>query len=131
MQPLEKKQKKVYFYDNFVLKNLERKFGIVQKKSVVVESVVAQNLVFKFSDWLEEGLSNLQNVGYWYSSNGKEIDFIVNGIPIEVKYQNVINRSDVMTIKKTFGKGIILSKKTFDLSGEVKVIPVHIFLSMI
>jgi len=128
---LEKKQKKVYFYDNFVLKNLERKFGIVQKKSVVVESVVAQNLVFKFSDWLEEGLSNLQNVGYWYSSNGKEIDFIVNGIPIEVKYQNVINRSDVMTIKKTFGKGIILSKKTLDLSGEVKVIPVHIFLSMI
>ena len=69
----EKKQKKVYFYDNFVLKNLERKFGIVQKKSAVVESVVAQNLVFKFSDWLEEGLSNLQNVGYWYSSNGREI----------------------------------------------------------
>ncbi len=129
--PLEKKQKKVYFYDNFVLKNIERKFGIVQKKSAIVESVVAQNLAFKFSDWLEEGLSNLQNVGYWYSSNGKEIDFIVNGVPIEVKYQNVINRSDITTIKRTFGKGIILSKKTLDLSGDVKIIPVHIFLSMI
>lgn len=129
--PLEKKQKKVYYYDNFVLKNIERKFGIIQKKPAVIESVVAQNLVFKFSDWLEEGLCNLQNVGYWYSSGGKEVDFIVNGIPIELKYQNVINRSDIMTIKKTFGKGIILSKKTLDLSGDVKIIPVYIFLGII
>ncbi len=129
--PMEKKQKKVYFYDNFVLKNIERKFGIVQNQPNLVESAVAQNLVFRFSDWLEEGLSSLQNVGYWYSSDGKEIDFIVGGIPVELKYQNSVNRSDLAAVKKVFGKGIVLSKDTLDLSGDVKIIPSHLFWGII
>ncbi len=128
--PLEKKQKKVYFYDNIILKNMERKFGITQKMPALVESAVAQNLVFAFANDLEEGLCNIQNVGYWYSSEGKEIDFIVNQVPIEVKYQYSISKSDLTPIKSTFEKGIILSKNTLDLSGKIKIIPVHIFLGI-
>ncbi len=129
--PLDKKQKKVYFYDNTILKNMERKFGIVQKVPNLIESVVAQNLIFTFAEDLEEGLCNIQNVGYWYSSEGKEIDFIVNKVPIEVKYQNSINKSDLAPIKSMFEKGIILSKNILDLSGKIKIIPVHIFLGII
>jgi len=129
--PLEKKQKKVYFYDNAVLKNMERKLGITQRFSTVIENTVAQNLTFKFATNLDEGLCDLPNIGYWYSSEGKEIDFIVNGVPIELKYQNVINKSDLASIKSIFGKGIVLSKNKLDLSGEIKIIPVHIFLGII
>lgn len=78
---------------------MERKFGIVQKPSSMIENVVFQNLIFKFSDNLEAGFCDLQNVGYWYSSEGKEIDFIAGEIPIELKYQNVINKSDLSAIK--------------------------------
>jgi len=48
-----------------------------------------------------------------------------------MKYQNKINSDDLRTIKRIFGKGIVLSKKTLDLSGEIKIMPVSLFLYMI
>ena len=73
----------------------------------------------------------LENVGFWYSQRGNEVDYFVNNMPIEVKYRNSISRGDAITITKAFGKGILLTKKTLDLSSSVKSIPVHLFLAVL
>lgn len=101
------------------------------KKGGNFESLLDSGWDTMIGDVEKEGLSRLQNVGYWYSSDGKEIDFIVDGIPVELKYHNSINRSDLANVKKVFGKEIVLSKDTPDLSGDVKIIPSHLFWGII
>ncbi|RKX37469.1 MAG: ATP-binding protein [Thermotogae bacterium] len=129
--PRERKQKKVYFYDAFLLYTLRQKLGIFNDKASLVENIVGTHLLYRFGKNLENGLTDFSGVGYWYSKEGKEVDFFVSGIPIELKYQNKINSDDLRTIKRIFGKGIVLSKKTLDLSGEIKIMPVSLFLYMI
>lgn len=129
--PRERKQKKVYFYDVSLLYTLRQKLGITNDKPSLIENIVGTHLLYRYGKNLENGLTDFLGVGYWYSKGGKEIDFLVNGLPIELKYQNKINANDLRTIKRVFGKGIVLSKKTFDLSGEIKIIPVSLFLYMI
>ncbi|TYB83810.1 MAG: ATP-binding protein [Kosmotoga sp.] len=131
LSPREKKQKKVYFYDTFLIYTLEQKLGIVKDKPSIIENIIGTNLLYKYGKNLENGLKDVLKVGYWYSKDGKEIDFLINGIPVESKYQNKINRSDLKIIKKTFDKGIIVSKKTLFLEGNIKIIPVSLFLYMI
>ncbi|ACR78807.1 ATP-binding protein [Kosmotoga olearia] len=131
LSPRERKQKKVYFYDVFLLYTLRQKLGITNDKASLIENIVGTHLLYRYGKNLENGLTDFLGVGYWYSKEGKEIDFLVNGIPIELKYQNKINADDLRTIKRVFGKGILLSKKTLDLSGEIKIIPVSLFLYMI
>ena len=73
-----------------------------------------------------------QNLFYWRSTRQREIDFVAKidkqVIPIEVKYQESVRRQDTLTIRNTFGRGIILSKSTLDLAGEVKIVPLPLFL---
>ena len=63
---------------------------------------------------------------------GKEIDFVVlkdeSFLPIEVKYQSMINRSDYSTIKRSFGRGILVTKDIFLLDENIIGIPAPIFL---
>lgn len=131
LNPKEKKQKKVYFYDAFLIYTLERKLGIINDKASIIENIVGTNLLYKYGKNLENGLNDITEVGYWYSKEGKEIDYLVKGVPIELKYQNKINESDIRKMKRNFGKGILLSKKTLSLEGDIKTIPVSLFLYMI
>ncbi len=68
-----------------------------------------------------EGFGILENVFYWRSAKGKEVDFVVlhgeSLLPVEVKYLSGINRSDYTTMKRSFGKGILVTKNTFFLDG--------------
>jgi predicted AAA+ superfamily ATPase len=63
---------------------------------------------------------------------GKEIDFIVKEgksfLPIEVKYQGMINRSNYSTMKRSFVKGILVTKNTFFIDENVIGIPGALFL---
>lgn len=126
----DKKMKKFYFIDPFIYEVLHQKTGILLDKSILVESVVLKELI-KFATGIEEGLCNLLDFGYWYSSKGKEVDFIVEGIPIECKYRNVIKESDKTSILRNFKEGIILSKNDVDFSGKVKVIPIHLIFALL
>ena len=101
--PREKKQKKMFFYDLFLIKTLENKLGINSSNAAIIENIVAINLLYKYGKNLENGLKDYYGVGYWYSKEGKEIDFLVDGIPIELKYRNSINSDDLKTIKKNPG----------------------------
>ena len=126
----DKKMTKFYFIDPFIYEVLHHKTGILLDKSILVESVVLKELLY-FATGIEDGLCNLLDFGYWYSSKGKEVDFIAEGIPIECKYRNVIKESDKASILRNFKEGIILSKDDIDFSGKVKVIPIHLFLSLL
>jgi predicted AAA+ superfamily ATPase len=65
----------------------------------------------------------------------KEVDFVIKSetselLPIELKYQNKIQKSDYRGLS-TFKKGILISKNNFDVTGNYVTIPVSLFLLLI
>jgi predicted AAA+ superfamily ATPase len=130
-QPSDKKQKKLYFSDRFFLEVLRQKMGILIGEPASIENQFVINCVYSFGRFLENGLDALNGVGYWYSKEGSEVDLLVDSVPIELKYQNHIRRSDLTAILKTFKRGIIVSKQTLNVEHEIKIIPIHLFLAMI
>jgi len=74
------------------------------------------------------------SVFYFRNSQGEEIDFILRlpkeFLPVEVKYQNNINKKDYKTLMKT-QKGILVTKKTMNLQENYPAIPLQIFLLFI
>jgi len=101
----------------------------------IIEGIVGSSLLRMNEIDKHSGFSLLMNTFYWRSIRGKEVDFVSiwNGkeIPIEVKYQSRISASDYTTIKRSFGKGIILTKDTFFIDGEIIGVPVSCFLYLI
>lgn len=77
-------------------------------------------------------------VGYWRSSNNRELDFVVPArsrgrggrIPLEVKGDSgsEIGRSR-LAIAKAFGEGVVASRTVFDPDGDLPVIPIPILLA--
>jgi predicted AAA+ superfamily ATPase len=128
------KRKKFYFIDPLVL-NLARhevSLSTGQDFSLAVEGAVAAHLLRNFEHRLFEGFGGIEKVFYWRSAKGKEVDFVVlhgeSLFPVEVKYQNSISRSDYTTMKRSFGKGILVTKNTFFLDEKVVGIPAPLFL---
>ena len=128
--PSEKKQKKIYYCDRLISDVVSQKLGLQLDRSAILENIMTTNCAFAFGKNLDNGLDSITEVGYWYSKEGKEIDLLVNHVPIELKYQNTLTSQDLSTIKRHFKKGIILSKHTLDLSGDIKILPLHIFLAI-
>jgi len=125
------KQKKFYLWDSFLNTVIQKKLGVSTKIPELIEQLVGKELLIRYENNLSEGSYMLENVGFWYSQTGNEVDYLVKNIPIEVKYKNNISKGDAVTITKAFGKGILLTKKTLDLSSPVKRIPVSLFLAVL
>ncbi|ACR79956.1 ATP-binding protein [Kosmotoga olearia] len=125
------KQKKFYLWDSFLNTVIQEKLGVSTKIPELIEQLVGKELLIRYENNLSEGSYMLENVGFWYSQTGNEVDYLVKNIPIEVKYKNNISKGDAVTITKAFGKGILLTKKTLDLSSPVKRIPVSLFLAVL
>lgn len=129
-----RKQKKVYPLDPIISRVIERISGIGISEGNAIESLVLENIL-KFSANTSEGLNLYYGPYYWYSAKGNEIDFLVEWeselFPIEVKFQNRINKGDYTTLKRNFNKGILLTKdKVFKDEGVVGL-PVFLFLLLI
>lgn len=127
------KMKKFYLFDPLLLNIARQEAGLSPKQdfSLAAEGAVAAHLVKKFESRLFEGLGSTEKVFYWKSVKGKEVDFVVlQGklfIPIEVKYQSMISRSDYSTMKRSFSKGILVTKNTFLIDENIIGIPAPIF----
>lgn len=128
------KGKKFYFIDPLVL-NLARhevSLSTGQEFSLAVEGAVAAHLLRNFEHRLFEGFGSMEKVFYWRSAKGKEVDFVVlhgkSLVPVEVKYQSSISRSDYTTMKRSFGKGILVTKNSFLLDEKIVGIPAPLFL---
>jgi len=128
--PSEKKQKKIYYCDKLIADAVSRKLGLQLDRTAIMENILITNCAFAFGNNLENGLDSITDVGYWYSKEGKEIDLLADSVPIELKYQNKISPVDLSTIRKHFKKGIVVSKDTLDLSGDIKILPLHTFLAI-
>jgi len=128
------KQKKVYPLDPMICSIISD----VSRKEIampqVMELIMLRQLMVPQD--VEQTALNLVNGPYfWYSEKGNEIDFIVNKdgvlIPIEVKYQNKINKSDYTGMKRVFGKGIVATKDTIGKDDNIILMPIWLLLALI
>jgi predicted AAA+ superfamily ATPase len=80
------------------------------------------------------------NVWYSRAFADKEVDFVMKMyekyLPIEVKYQNSVTKSDLYNIRrfinggKTCG-GIVITKNTLHVDENIILIPCYLFLTLI
>ena len=135
-----RKAKKVYFVDPLMhhlvchLLHPDRDLSqlVTRRLPALAEDVVALELFRAMERDMVETFKMPTSLFYWRSSHQREVDFLVRVdgdiIPIEVKYQADVRRRDAMTITQSFGKGMVLSKSTLDLTGRVKILPLPLFL---
>lgn len=146
-----KKEKKVYFQDPFIFHSLRTWVSgqtdyfnstlsyleSSENKSKLIESIVENHLTrLMYNVSQSDVFTSQEHVFYWRKKGGKkEVDFVIkdkNGdlLPIEVKYQNQINSKDYIGLN-AFKKGILISKKDFNTTGNYVTIPVSLFLFLI
>jgi predicted AAA+ superfamily ATPase len=102
--------------------------------SALIEGVVGSHLLRR-SPLINAGLSSVSDLFYWQTKAGKEVDFVFldqDGPQcIEVRYQNHVTLRDSVTMIRHFKKGLLLSKKDFEVASNVLMLPVSWFLAMI
>ena len=146
-----KKEKKVYFQDPFIFHSLRTWVSgqtdyfnstlsyleSPENKSKLIESIVENHLIrLMYNVSPSDVFTSHEHVFYWRKKGGKkEVDFVIkdkNGelLPIEVKFQNKINSKDYIGLN-AFKKGILISKKDFNTTGNYVTIPVSLFLFLI
>jgi len=133
------KEKKLYLFDPFYYHIISRVINLPYikiSKSFIIESLIGAHLIRNFEQGIYQGFSSIEKIFYWKSVKGKEIDFILsrsrdNIISVEVKYQNIINPIDYITIKKSFKRGIVVSKNTFSIEENIVILPSSCFLYLL
>lgn len=133
--PRLRKGKKIYPFDpviSTVLLTYHPHLKI--EDSMLIEAVVGSHLLRK-SRFVSSGLSSVSDLFYWQSKAGKEVDFVFldqGGLqPVEVKYQNHVTLRDSITMIRHFKKGLLLSKKDFEVGSNALMLSVSWFLAMI
>jgi predicted AAA+ superfamily ATPase len=134
------KQRKVYYIDP-VLAEIPAQLMPGARRAPedgLVENIVAVAMFRSAGHSLTQADPAPGAVGYWRSTNNRELDFVVPApsrgrggrMPIEVKgdSDSGIGRSR-LAIAKAFGEGIVASRTVFDPDGDVVVIPIPILLA--
>ena len=121
----------MYFIDPVIFRILQGKF----QDPFPPDSNLAENLAavqtgrFFLNEWANTGMLN--SLFYWKSAKGNEVDFVIylDGKPfgLEVKYKDIVSKWDEISIRKGIGKGIIITKDSFEW-GEIPKIPLWAFL---
>jgi uncharacterized protein len=130
------KGKKLFFFDPFYYHVVSKISGLPYNsisRSSIIEGLVGAHLIRNFESGIYQGFSSIEKTFYWKSSKGKEVDFVLvrsskDILPIEVKYQNIINPADYVTIKNSFKKGVVASKNTFHSQENIVTLPVSSLL---
>jgi len=117
-----KRAKKVYFtHPSFVLPISNKRINSV------MEGMLIENLIIS-----ETGCEF-----FFRNGSGREIDCIIRTeesiIPIEVKYQNQINKGDLKTMisfmeENKLSRGIVITKDLYSIEGNVLLLPAYLFL---
>ena len=77
------KMPKLYFLDTGIINSLVRNFNPLDFRSD--RGALVENFVFK---QLYSNLQIMDQFNFWRNKNKNEVDFILNGNPVEVKFQN-------------------------------------------
>lgn len=121
-----RKNKKIYLNDPFLffLLNWWLNGTIPSIKSMsedsILKSRIAENLAFLH---LKEMFGEV-----YFNRDGEEIDFICGKSAFETKFQNKISSGDYKGLAKFSGNKIIITKNTFDVDKEIKLLPLELFL---
>ncbi|AAY81079.1 ATP-binding protein [Sulfolobus acidocaldarius] len=112
--------KKVYFIDPFiyrVMKMYTRGIGDISREELprVVEGIVGEHLAREYG----------REVGYTFTKSGKEVDFVVRNVGVEVKYGSA-NYNDLR-----LSEGYILSLDEIGMKDNKVIMPISIFLYLI
>lgn len=139
MRVNSKKNRKIYFYDPFILQSLmvktegfideafnycAREFLKEDLRPKIAEMLVGSSLKREFSDYLYRGVSSGKEIDFAGKSRGKYHFY-------EVKYKDKLNSHDFSPIKKISAKYKckIISKNDFSIEeNNLKIIPLEIFL---
>lgn len=146
--------KKVYFRDPFsfnmvLTSNMQKRFARVvaaiddaQTAGRAAEQAIAGHVVRLAStmDGRADPLGHRESVFYWKSKHGREVDFVMRTggrggrlIPIEVKWQRHIRKSDMYGIfdfrkaTEASGGGIVLSRDEVREQSGLVVVPAAVF----
>jgi len=128
-----KKQKKTYPSDKIIAEIISEISGKEIELPRLIEMFTLRHLI-KDEDLVQHGMNLYDGPFFWYSNRGNEIDFIYdhNGvlIPVEVKYQNKINKSDYLGMKRVFGKGVLITQDIVFKDEEIVGIPAWLFFAV-
>jgi hypothetical protein len=128
-----KKQKKTYPIDKIVADIIEEISGKQIKLPQIIEMVTLRHLLGD-GKALQNGTNLYSRPFFWYSDRGNEIDLVFEHrdslIPVEVKYQNKIHRSDYLGMKRVFKKGILVTRETIFKDGNIVAIPAWLFFAV-
>ncbi|MEM2888044.1 MAG: ATP-binding protein [Candidatus Bathyarchaeia archaeon] len=150
--PYYRKAKKIYFGDPFIFHSLkwwalggkqpfDEALGFIkdaEEKSKLIESLVCNQLIrLLFNIEPSTKFDYITRLFYWESGKKREVDFVAkmgdNYMPIELKYQAKVQKSDVFSIidfEKTgkSSKGIIITKDTWAQRRTHVEVPTSVFL---
>jgi len=116
-RPIYRAERKVYFIDPFLFRVFSR-YALgssdvsVEKKPCLIEGMVGEYLK--------------RNGETFFFHGRKEVDFIINDTGVEVKYGRV-GKKDFPNVD--LKNKIILSKNQWEDFGDVKAIPIPVFIS--
>jgi len=142
-KPMFKGEKKIYFLDPFIYHAVSSfltgadgfansKENLSKNKDILIESVVSNHLIqTKEIPYLREWKTYL---GFFYSSTGREIDFIYRKnkgdfLGIEVKYREESKRK--LTKIDEIKEYIVLTKSRLEKYDNALFIPVSLFLALL
>ncbi len=108
--------KKIYFVDPFiyrVMKRYTKGLGTVEESEIphIIEGIVGEHLAREYG-----------RVGYTFFKGGKEVDFVVGNLGIEVKW----GRGDYKDLK--MDRGYVLTFDDMELGENKAILPVSVFL---
>jgi predicted AAA+ superfamily ATPase len=134
------KQRKVYYVDPLLAEIAPLLIPGARRppQDGIVENAVAVALFRSAAHALTQADPVPGAVGYWRSTNNRELDFVVPAarrgrggrLPIEVKGDSDSGIGHArLAIAKSFGEGIVASRSVFDPEGAVPVIPIPVLLA--
>lgn len=138
-----KKRKKVYVSDPLLvhlpaLLGMQKSLtpGLLAEGDMpkLVENAVARALFVHLEQEVVETFAMPQHLHYWRSTADKEVDFLGETgrqVPVEVKFQRRIRPQELLTLRNSFGYGLVLSRDGLDLSGPIKIVPAALFLALL
>lgn len=134
------KQRKVYYIDPLLgeIAPLLMPGARRPPEGGTVENAVAVGLFRSAAHALIQADPVPGAIGYWRSTNNRELDFVVPApsrgrggrVPIEVKGDSDSRVGHArLAIAKAFGEGIVATRSVFDPDGDVPVLPIPILLA--
>lgn len=134
------RQRKLYYIDPLVARIAPTLVPGARRHNAdgLIENLVAVALYRSAAEALTLADPLPGAIGYWKSADNREIDFLVSPptggrgthFPVEVKGDSVKTISGArLSIARTFGRGVVVTRKRFDWKPDVPAVPLGVFLA--